>query len=73
MQNSKISGHYVYIFVTRHVINVVKYIFSFTGFQYVKECLISVLALILVIAVTAFWFERQKRYYYAKTKTKSDF
>lgn len=31
------------------------------GFQYVKECLISVLSLILVIAVTAFWFERQKR------------
>ncbi|XP_052686840.1 uncharacterized protein LOC128165939 isoform X2 [Crassostrea angulata] len=31
------------------------------GFRYVKECLISVLALILVIAVTALWCERQKR------------
>lgn len=31
------------------------------GFRYVKECLISVLALILVITVTAFWCERQKR------------
>nr|XP_034332700.1 uncharacterized protein LOC105341823 isoform X5 [Crassostrea gigas] len=31
------------------------------GFRYVKECLISVLALILVIAVTAHWCRRQKR------------
>lgn len=32
------------------------------SFQYVRECLISLLGLVLVIAVTALWCERRKRF-----------